>query len=496
MFDFEKITACKLYTAPVSERVVEFSPENIDVENVAKVLSLAVDAKCTNATAAVGCVEVQGRVNFHVIYIDKEGVTRGVDYNADYQADVDGEFEDGDNVRCDVAVLESEVSASSTLTLTAVLELKACAIREEELNALVGADDCYITKKEIYVPSFVATKSVTLPFNIEKNVGVEIESVLSLSVGCATRQAKTLDGEVSAKLNVLARVTYLEGGNMCVQDFNIPLDEDIVMDGVLASDSVMLSCHIKNSRIVLQGVTDDNTIVLDGEAVVCVEVFRCEQREVVQDLFMLTNSTQIEHKEVSLTCIDGCGYFVQRVGGAVSIADNKPTAKEVCALPYARCYVSKAFVDGQNVLHIEGVVNTDIIYLDENGFNSARAEIPFELDITSETPFSKDVCVNCTVKDISATLRGDREFDIDMNLLVTACGFSPLSLSYISAVEVGEEREQNTSALSIYVASSDETMLDVCKALSAMPEDILEQNPNLTLPFEDNTRIVYFRKMK
>lgn len=496
MFDFEKITACKLYTAPVAERVVEFSPENIDVENVAKVLSLAVDAKCLSTTVNTGCVDVQGRVNFHVIYIDKEGVARGVDYNADYTATVDGEFDADDSVVCDVAVSESEVRANGTLTLTAVLEIKVCAIKEEEIDALVRADDCYITKKEIYVPSHIATKSITLPFNIEKNVGVEIDSVLSLNAVCALRGAKVSDGEVSTKFNVIARVTYSEDGNMRMQEFNIPLEEDVAIDTILADDSVLFDCNIKNCKVVLQGVTDDNTIMLDGEATIKIDVFRCEKKEIVADLFMLTNSTQIEHNDSSLTCVDGCGYFVQRVGGAVALAENKPSASEVCVLPYARCYCSKSFVTDQNTLHIEGVVNTDIVYLDENGFNSARAEVPFELDIASETPLSKEVCANCTVRDISATLRGDREFDIDMNLLVTACGFTPLTISYISNVEVGEEREQNTSALSIYVASAEDTMLDVCKALSAMPEDILEQNPNLTLPFEDNTRIVYFRKIK
>lgn len=496
MFDFEKMTACKLYTAPMSERVVEFSPEDIDMANVARVLSLAVDAKCLSAVANTGYADVQGRVNFHVIYLDKEGVTRGVDYNADYTATVEGEFIDGESVQCDVTVAESEVSANEVLTLTAVLELRVHAIKVEEFEALVGADDCYITKSEIILPTHIATKSVTLPFNIEKNVGVEIDSVLSLSAVCATRGAKTVDGEVLAKANVIARVTYLEDGNIRVQDFNIPLDEEIAIDGVKEGDSVVLACAIKSSRIVLQGVTDDNTIVLEGEATIKAQVFRCEAKEVVSDLFMLTNNTQIEHTNDAFTCIDGCGYFAQRVSGSVVLLDNKPSAIEVSALPYAKCYCSKAGVKDENTLHVEGVVNTDIIYRDENGYNSARAEIPFVLDIASEMPLSPEVCAHCSVKDITATLNGDREFIVDVNLLVTACGFSPVAVSYISNVEVGQEREQNTSALSIYVASSTETMLDVCKALSAMPEDILAQNPDLTLPFEDDARIVYFRKMK
>ena len=51
MFNFEKISASKFYTAPSVERVVEFSPQDVDMSNVAKVLSLAVDAKSTTVEA-------------------------------------------------------------------------------------------------------------------------------------------------------------------------------------------------------------------------------------------------------------------------------------------------------------------------------------------------------------------------------------------------------------------------------------------------------------
>lgn len=494
MFDFEKITAAKLYAAPISERVVEFSPEDIDLESVARVLSLAVDAKSTSVDVKEGYVDVEGRVNFHVIYLNKDGLARGVDYNADFTAKIDGEFSETDNVCCDVIVSESEVSKKDALTLTAVLELRAYAIKHEEFDALVGADDCYQENGNIYVPSLIANKTITLPFLAEKNVGVEINSVLSLCANGIVRHSGIQDSGVTAKANVIARVTYLEGENIRTQDFNIPLEEDIAIDGIDGGDNAIVGCSIKNSRIVLQGVTDDNTIVLEGEIQLRAQVFRCEQREIISDLFMLTHNAQIVTDKIAYTCVDGGGYFVERVSGTAMLSDNKPSAIDVSALPYARCYCSKAVADANNLL-VEGVVNTDIVYLDENGYNSVRTEIPFSVSVKSDVPFSKEVCAKCDVRDISATLKNDREFALDMDLAIEVQGFSPLEAAYISAVDVGEEREQNTAALSIYVASKDETMLDVCKALSAMPQDILAQNPDLVLPFEDDTRIVYFRKI-
>mgnify|MGYP002895369124 FL=1 len=65
----------------------------------------------------------------------------------------------------------------------------------------------------------------------------------------------------------------------------------------------------------------------------------------------------------------------------------------------------------------------------------------------------------------------------------------------MSSVEVGEEKEQNTSALSLYIASEGDEMWDVCKALTATPEDIMKQNPALSAPLSEGDRVIYFRSL-
>lgn len=496
MFDFEKISASKFYTAPTSERVVEFAPRDVDMSNLSKVLSVAVDAKATSVEVEDGYAQVSGRVNFRLAYLDKDGAPKGVDYNADFTARVDGEFDEGDNAWCDVVISESDVEASDTLTLTAVLELKVSAIKRDEIEVLTGADDCYVTTKDIFVPTYIAQKTVVVPFDDEKNVGGEIQSVLGLSTTAIPLKSMANEGGATAKLAVYALVTYVEGGQIKQHAFEIPLEEEFNLDGVKDGDALKLYAAVKSSKIVLQGVTDDNTIRVEGEIQIKIQAFRCSKTEIVSDLFMLSHQTEIERNVIKYACFDGCGYFVKGVSGTATLSDNKSGAIEVCALPYARCYVTRAYVSEDNNLVVEGVVNTDIIYRDENGFNSVRAEIPFAVSAPSDIPFSKTVQVDCRISRIDAVVRREREFDITFDVAIAVCGFSPLEATYISAVNLGAERAQNKSALSVYVATPTDTMLDVCSALSAMPEDILLQNPDLAEPFAEDTKIVYFRALK
>lgn len=496
MFNFEKISASKFYTAPSVERVVEFSPQDIDMSNIAKVLSLAVDAKSTSIEAFDGYVQVGGRTNFRLIYLDKESNAKGVDYNADFSVRIDGDFAEGDNVCCDIYVTEADVGATDALTLTAVLDIRASAIKREELEMLTSCEGCYTTVKDVFVPSFIATKATVIPFDDEAEVGGEIEAVLGLNAMCVPKQTVATDGGAKTKFSVIANVTYVEGGEIKQRAFDIPVEDEFSLDGVAQSDAIKAEACVKSSKVVLQGVTGDNVIRVEGELQIKLWAFRCGKTQIVSDLFVLTNEVEIERKSAEYQCFDGCGYFMQGVSGTAVLGDNKPSAIQVCALPYARCYTSRSYVTDDNDLVVEGVVNTDIIYTDENGYNSVRAEIPFSVAVASEIPFSKDVRVHCDVQRISASVVREREFDIVMDIAIKACGFSHLEADYIGAVTVGEARVANNSALSVYVTSEGEEMLDICKALSAMPEDVMAQNPTLELPTKEGEKIVYFRALK
>ncbi len=496
MFKFDKCSASKFYVAPSVERVVEFTPTGIDMENIAKVLSLAVDAKCVSCEVADGYADVNGRANFRLIYLDRDGNPKGVDYNADFSVRVDGEFAAGDNVSCSVHVVESDVEAADALKLSAVLEIVVSATRREELEMLVDAEKCYKTMRSIYLPSFIASKTAGVSFDSEEDVGAEISAVLGMSANCMVKEAIASNGSANIKAGLYATVTYSEDGQIKQRDFDIPIEDDFNIDGLEVGDTLSVQCVLKSSKIILQGVTDDNVIRVEGEVQFKIQAFRCSQIEIVSDMFTLANEVEIQRDSFDLICFDGCGYFSERVSGTAMLGDNRPGAMTVAALPYARCYTSRAFVNEDGKLVVEGVVNTDIIYTDENGYNSVRTEVPFSLVLAGQSGFSQDVRVHCGVESIFATVKREREFDIEMILGVEVCGFSPVKSEYISAVEIGEEKVQNTSALSLYIANEGDEMLDVCKALTAMPEEILAQNPDLETPLKEGTRIVYFRSIQ
>ena len=495
MFDFEKLSLARFYVAPTVEKVIEFSPQGIDVENILKVLSLSVDAKCESADAYAGYVEVAGRANFRLIYLDKENVARGVDYNADFTARVDGEFDADDNVCCDIHVAEAEVSAKDSLTLTAALEISVRRTRREGIELLLTAEDCYTSKRELALPTFITQKVMTTEFFDDGNVGGEIDNVLSINAGVAVASADAKDGGADIKSNVYAVVTYVKDGNITTQNFEIPLEDDVNLEGVSEGDALKIQASVKNVKVILQGVTGDNVLRIEGEVIYKIQAYRCQQTEVIDDAFLLSNELSVKRAKHQAKCYLGTTYKTEAVSGIALLGDNRPAAESVVALPYARCYVAKTYVSEEGEITAEGVVNTDVIYTDENGYNSVRTEIPFSI-MLGKAEEGTIYQADCIVSSISAKVRREREFEIDVNLAVSIAAYSEYECECIESVELGDERPKNTSALSMYIAGDNEEMLDVCKALYAMPDEILAQNPTLTFPLKEGEEVIYFRQLK
>ena len=71
MFRYEKIDATStIFLNPV-EKVVEFTPRGAD--NIAKILSLSVDGKTLSHNSCDGYVDLSGRADFTLIYLDYDG---------------------------------------------------------------------------------------------------------------------------------------------------------------------------------------------------------------------------------------------------------------------------------------------------------------------------------------------------------------------------------------------------------------------------------------
>ena len=330
MFRYEKFNASNIVSAPPVERVVEFSPSAPDAGDVARVLSLAVDGKAVSA----------GRVNFRLVYQTRDGAVKGVDYNADFSLKAEGGFLADDNPSAEVSVVEADVDVADAVTLSAVVSVRALAVRSTEEECLVDAEKCYKTVEERVFPCPVAAKTTSFSVSEEADAG-DIDEVLLVDAQAVVTSATASEGIIAVEGRVRAAVTFTEDGDIRTRDMLIPFREEIPADGVAEGDEVSAVAWVRSSKVVLAGVPGANIIRFEGDIAVRSNAVRMRTEEVIADMFMLTNEVELGREHKRFTFFGGMKYSSEKVSGAAPLEDRAP-AESVVAVPYARCYAAKA----------------------------------------------------------------------------------------------------------------------------------------------------------
>lgn len=485
MFKFDQKNAISTTFLPPIERVVEFIPRGVD--GVMRVLSLSVDGKALSHAVNDGFVDVNGRAEFKLIYLDLDSAVCSANYNADFSVRLDGDVTREDKVDVCIKVVEWSVSSSDALTISAVVKVDGNVTKTMPLNILTGAEDSFVTTDILTIPTLVATTSYSFPVDEETTVH-EVQKVLSLDTKCSLTSAKATDKVLDLSVDTVAIVTYLEDGIIRTATFNVASAESVSIEDLCEGDIVKVTPYVKSGRIVLHGVTGENILRFEGEIGVNIDATRLEEIEAVKDIFSLTHHTTTTNENTALTYFVGSGYYTEKIQGETTLPRGEDTA--LIGVPANTVFIAKTLCD--DGLTVEGVATTEIIYSSGDELYSARAEIPYSVRLDGD--FSDTVKARATVIDSSVKIKGDKA-EITLTIAFNTKCYVTDQINYISAVELGEEREVNRSGLSIYVANDGDTPWDVCKALTATPEQILAQNPNVTYPLKYGDKIIYFRRI-
>ncbi len=493
MFNFEKASASKISFAKPILKTVEFTPPNIDDLNIAKVLSLSVTATVLEVKKRDDDTMVQARANFKLAYIDGDDQFKGVDYNANFELLIDDLDECENVLSVDIVVAESDVSLGDALVLSAEIEASILVSCNTEYDILSSADDCFVVANNATISSAKMQKTVSVPVDDTFMTGGDVESVQMIDASFMLKDAVVEENTVRVDGTIGATISYSENGEMYVKEMQIPISEEVLFEGADANMTALVSGHIVSSKVVLEGVVGDNIINFDGTLSINVALYGTDIVDAVSDVFMLSNEVELEHGDIEYTNCLGTRFFSERITATSVFSDNRPQVDSIIGIPCKRCYISKSFASQESLL-VEGVANVDIVYKDENGVNSLRAALPFSVSIPEQ--FTAFANVKCAILSSNARIKAEREIEISMMFGISVEEFENEQTTYIKSAKIGAEKVQNTSGMSIYIVGENETIWDTAKALTATPDDIMEQNPALSLPLVAGDKVIYFRTIQ
>ena len=120
--------------------------------------------------------------------------------------------------------------------------------------------------------------------------------------------------------------------------------------------------------------------------------------------------------------------------------------------------------------------------------------MPFEKEFTGS--FDLETLIECEAKAFKgqAKIASSTEVDIEGEVYLSVALFKKCQTKMISDVKLLNEKEENSCAISVYLALKDEEQFSLAKRLNVCPETLIETNQDLQFPLTGTERIVVYRQ--
>lgn len=473
--------------------------------NIAKIL-------CTKATSLIdsyealnGELKFNGSVCFTTTYVNETGEVFSLKNSETFSGKLENELINTSTVPMfNTNVIELKVtSTSDEVKPVATIETDISLILTDSLNNYISNTEDIVTNS-----NFVNFSSLINSGNLGFNFSESFESKDTVEkVLITTARAKILDYSLGTDYFTVEGVLFVNISYITNKDeqkefkqftklykFKEELEaENITKDGYLILTSNVNNCNITTEIVTSEdGTTVNFTIPVD----VKYAYFKPTTNEVVVDAYSLKNKLNLNVESFKVDGKNVVKCFDEKIDGQMTIDDDAPRIIKFVAFCGENVSITNSFKENDNFV-IEGVASVNVIYLEGDEterLNSVIIEVPFSVENKfDEFTDGDEVVVNGMVKDVEVKCKKGKEINLDLDLTFVANAFNSMEEMALTNVQVGEPLTPKEACLQIYFARKGNTLWDISKGLVAKPEQILDQNPNINLPLEQDEKIVLFR---
>lgn len=182
---------------------------------------------------------------------------------------------------------------------------------------------------------------------------------------------------------------------------------------------------------------------------------------------------------------------VQRVSGVAHLSGSFDGEYTLAAavLPRAEIACKKT----EKGMEAEGVVTAEVLLCGaEGGYRSATLSLPFVFPLDEASDEIEAECTVCGLK----VKRSGGETQAEAVLKVGLCCYQACAWQYVGETVAGEEIQQPSAAVSVYLLRDGEDLWQAAKRLLRDPEELQKSNPDLTFPVKEGERIYVYRQIQ
>ena len=467
------------------EILVETSVDTTERGGVEKILSVEAEAKASAVELLEGEAEVSGKVNYRLLYLDRQSRLCGLDYFKDFKCRVKGDavLPGGKCVATFLVPDADAVISGEEVELSAVVDVTLRYYGEQNVKAVSGITEAETLSKEA-VTHRVNVKERSIELNKIADVGLGVKKIVLFGTEALPVEVKNEGGAFTASGEVKGTILYLNDADEVAElTVSLPYAEAV-------EEAFDLTARVKSARVIL---TDDEAgNVVEVEATL--SLVGTSYEEVKQTVMAAAcgEKSMVEEMREQKQSVRFVGRNCYKEGLSGNVALDASGVETLFVRPGCHAVAEVTVEDGS--VKVEGVASFRVVYGAAEGYRSEKAEFPFAYVLPfAEAKDGMTANVKLTVTDASGILRG-KEVAVTANAFLDVALFEKSVVEYLSEAKEGEPLPESEAGISVYFAERGEDAWSIAKSMGVLPSVLVKANPFLAEPIEEPRKILVFRQ--
>ncbi len=455
----------------------------------------------SQAESMNGKAVVKGVIGVKVIYVDYDNMFNTLSDTINFTETLSN---DKLSNSCQITITNSQFitdfyNDDRSLKINLEGNLECFCNLNSELNCFNNFNSNLVTK-QISLPAWSCVEK--LDKSSSYNFGFKLDGKINKMLSCESKltldDSKCYDGYIVISGQIINNITCeIDGEPNYIKLYSntTPFKCEVEASSCDTDCVADLSSYINMNNTQISTEIEENYTKFDLEYSIVTSgyVYKNINLDVIQDAYSLESA--IELVNTTYDICERVPYLktTENVDLELSLAEEI-NIDEILGMVNTSASVTQ-YVVNDNVVLIEGVINGNLLYLDENrDIKHLSTQLPYSISLKQD--IINEVCaarLNVVPTACKCKIKRGNTLMVDYEVCVSGTIYTKSSVSMIEDVKLGEEFNYNDIAFQIYLARSGESSWELCKRLHITNEQLCEHNKETPTTYAGGEKIIVYR---
>jgi len=452
-------------------------------KQIKKVVCTKAMPKMMYSEKSEGAISFSGKTAYQVMYQTEEGELASVFSEIEWQDKID--YLGNDTYFLCPRIVENTITgfSSSEVQISSLIEVNIYAIDSNKVASVVNLTPDYVTKqRNVEYQKLVNSINQTFTEVHEEDINQKVDQVLLYDAEVVLKNATAGIDSITLEGQIYISTYILNEGIVQLLNKTIDFKQEMAMLSVVPNNILETEIALNMLKVTANvNQTDKQTnLVYSMELAVNVVAFSKDYADIIEDAFSTQKEIAISSQCVENSVLQEQNSYSVNVNGSVDL--NREDIDMLCIVNSVQASVTE-----NAPTLIKGVVELNAVALTENNeYVKIEGIIPFSVEKTDSYEE-----LNVSARVVSYKLRG-KEIEVTLELNIKYKKQTIEYIPYLSSIEEKEQKQQNQSAIRVYITSDSEDLYKVAKAMNVRPETIASQNNIEGEHISQNSRLVVY----